>query len=39
MLAFLRLFGWRPRFFPPSGIRAQRPGTLFRRCIETWIAS
>lgn len=38
MTALLRFFGWKPRLFPPSDIRAQRPGSLFRRCIETWIA-
>ena len=37
MLTVLRFFGWRPRLFPPSGINPQRSGSLFRRCIETWI--
>lgn len=35
----MRLFGYRRRFFPPSDIHRQEEGTLFRRCISTWIAS
>lgn len=35
----LRLFGYRRRFFEPSGIAPQQEGSLFRRCATVWMES
>jgi hypothetical protein len=35
----IRMFGFRRRMLPPTGIRPQEPGSLLCRCAHVWLQS